>query len=51
MKIVMAISIIICIVVILVTALVTSKAYSFKHTIDPHPEDGTKRPPSGKKTL
>lgn len=50
MKIVMVISIIICIIVILVTALVTSRAYSFKHTIDPHPGDGTKHPHSGEKT-
>lgn len=32
---IMVLSIIICIVVIAVTALVTSKAYSFKHTVDP----------------
>ncbi|MFS0644310.1 YtzI protein [Siminovitchia sp. 179-K 8D1 HS] len=50
MKIVMIISIMICIVVILVTALVTSKAYSFKHTIDPAPVDGTKRPQPGDET-
>jgi methionine-rich copper-binding protein CopC len=41
MKIVMIISILICIAVILATALVTSKAYSYKHTIDPDPADGT----------
>lgn len=32
---IMVLSIIICIVVVAVTALVTSKAYSFKHTVDP----------------
>ncbi|MBM7715898.1 YtzI protein [Siminovitchia sp. FSL H7-0308] len=48
MKLVMVISIIICIVVIVVTALVTTKAYSFKHTVDPEPVDGTKH--SGEKT-
>jgi len=42
MKLVMIISIIICVVVVLVTALVTSKAYSVKHTVDPHPVDDDK---------
>lgn len=32
---IMVLSILICIIVVAVTALVTSKAYSFKHTIDP----------------
>ncbi|CAM4237431.1 YtzI protein [Lederbergia lenta] len=32
---IMVLSILICIIVVAVTALVTSKAYSFKHTVDP----------------
>ncbi|HEY4552479.1 MAG TPA: YtzI protein [Bacillaceae bacterium] len=35
MKLVMIISVIIIILVILATALTTSKAYSYKHTVDP----------------
>ena len=33
------ISVIIILFVILITALVTTKAYEFKHTVDPHPDD------------
>ncbi|WP_082195508.1 YtzI protein [Bacillus testis] len=36
---IMIFCIIICIIVIIVSALTTSKAYQYKHTIDPLPKD------------
>ncbi|MFS0780458.1 YtzI protein [Bacillus sp. 1P06AnD] len=33
----------ICIIVIIVSALTTSKAYQYKHTIDPSPKDPQKK--------
>lgn len=35
MKLIMAVSVIIILIVILLAVLTTSKAYSFKHTVDP----------------
>ena len=39
---VLIISIIIIFVVIILSAVTTSKAYKFKHTVDPIPEKGEK---------